>query len=565
MVSPNLIAKKRDELTINDSTKKLFQVVYGQQSQDNKDADENIPKIKVSSLISKMAFYYEKIRNSVEYKEEYLMRKKAIERILKRKIVIESIVKVSKAEEIAHNLVVELIRAGYITNNSFPEYKVKEIAVLVEKYIKLKNSSVEKVNDLVFKNDVVKMKDKIEERNETINWLMSLLASEIEENLGYDKINKIVVSNMYEILQKEIQLPPDLPYKNDLNIQIYLSIFRNFFKFDQDMLSFLLFKYYNSEWIKNPDDEYIQDIAKNLTSLRLVVAKQLKHPLVRQLDKITKKYAVYFTVLVEVIEDNPVAVYDKAKNNEASFTLLIKKATASRYKLIKTKLWRAAFRSIIYIFITKSVFAVLIEIPAVKFLGEELNMFSLAINVSFPAILLFLIVLFTKFPVNKNNAKIVEGIREVVYAEHKRKDPFVLKKPKDRGTFTHAFFGIFYLAGFFISFYFIIWALDKLEFSWVSIIIFLFFLTFVSFFSIRVRRGVREFIIVESKENVFTFFADFFYMPIVALGKWMSDKASKMNVFVFILDFIIEAPFKLFIDIAEEWTKYIKERKDEIT
>jgi hypothetical protein len=37
-----------------------------------------------------------------------------------------------------------------------------------------------------------------------------------------------------------------------------------------------------------------------------------------------------------------------------------------------------------------------------------------------------------------------------------------------------------------------------------------------------------------------------------------------VNVFVFILDFIIEAPFKIFVEITEEWTKYVKERKDDI-
>ena len=54
------------------------------------------------------------------------------------------------------------------------------------------------------------------------------------------------------------------------------------------------------------------------------------------------------------------------------------------------------------------------------------------------------------------------------------------------------------------------------------------------------------------------------YYPIVAVGKWLTEKFSRINVFVFVLDFIIEAPFKIFVDIAEQWTKYVKERKEEI-
>jgi len=70
--------------------------------------------------------------------------------------------------------------------------------------------------------------------------------------------------------------------------------------------------------------------------------------------------------------------------------------------------------------------------------------------------------------------------------------------------------------------------------------------------------------VVEPKENIFVFIIDFFYIPIIAVGKWLSQKFSRLNVLVFVLDFIIEAPFKIFVEIAEEWTKYVKERKEDI-
>jgi len=88
MVNPTLSQKKEQTLSVGDRAKKLFQAVYFEQNtKDN--LSDNIPRISVSDLISKMSFYYEKIRNSVDYKEEHLLRKNAIERILKRQIVIE--------------------------------------------------------------------------------------------------------------------------------------------------------------------------------------------------------------------------------------------------------------------------------------------------------------------------------------------------------------------------------------------------------------------------------------------------------------------------------------------
>src|SRR6056297_3654437 len=132
MVSPYLQRKSQTALHISDHAKDLFRAVYKQQTQADEPGD-NVPKIRVSDLISKMAFYYEKIRNSVDYNEEYLLRKDAIERILKRQIVIESMLKASKGEEIAKHLLVELIRAGYLPNNKIPESKVNEIGRVIEK------------------------------------------------------------------------------------------------------------------------------------------------------------------------------------------------------------------------------------------------------------------------------------------------------------------------------------------------------------------------------------------------------------------------------------------------
>ena len=90
----------------------------------------------------------------------------------------------------------------------------------------------------------------------------------------------------------------------------------------------------------------------------------------------------------------------------------------------------------------------------------------------------------------------------------------------------------------------------------------MFFLAFVSFFSIVVTKDVKNLIIVQKRDSFFGFLIDLFYMPIIAVGKWLSGKASKLNFFVFIFDFIIEAPFKVLLDIAEDWTRYVRERKD---
>jgi hypothetical protein len=67
MVSPYLNKKKSDSLTISLPIKKIFQIVYRQKEKSNNlNAGEDEPKIAVSELISKLTFFYEKIRNYVD-------------------------------------------------------------------------------------------------------------------------------------------------------------------------------------------------------------------------------------------------------------------------------------------------------------------------------------------------------------------------------------------------------------------------------------------------------------------------------------------------------------------
>lgn len=572
MVSPNLAKHAEDDrsVEINGDTKKLFQVIYSEKNKQD-ETEEDTPKIRVSTLISRVAFFYEKVRNAVDYEEEHLLRKNAIARILRRQIVIEGVVKETDSVKISEHLLVELIRGSYLPNNKIPETKIAEISALLEKYISLKNKIAAKINaDLSLKTDINKAKGLIGEKNKLIHWIISLAACEIEENLGPNPIKQTIVDNLFSVLHKNVKLPADLPYENDLDIQLYLSIGRTFSKFDTEMLGFILFKYYNPQWmaisdeagISDQEDGLISEVAAHVLSLRAKIDAQLAHPLIKQLDRIVRVYALYFSILSETIEGDPAKVYNELQGGEKSFMALVRKVCNKKYLKAKSRLWRAALRGIIYIFLTKSIFVVLIEVPAIKFFNEPLNPVSLGINIAFPAVLLFVIVFFTHKPGENNTAKILGGIKEVAFSGSEKKQPIVLRRTSRRNWLKDGIFHLIYAASFCFTVFVVIWALDKINFNWVSVIIFLFFLAFVSFFSVLTTKGVKELIIVERKENLFTFLVDLFYMPIILVGRWLSSQFSKINVFIFLFDFIIETPFKVLVEIAEDWTKYVRERRD---
>ncbi len=567
MVNPNISLKKEKAPTLTPEAKALFRAVYRDESGDD-EAGANVAKIKVSTLISKMAFYYEKIRNSVDYKEEYLLRKNAIERILKREIVIQGTFKFKKveSEEVAKHLLTDLIRAGYLPNDTIPETKIEEISLVIKKYIELKTHSIQKIrpSDYLKKGDVNKANELLKIRNEIASWILAVAASDIEDRLMIGTVDKVATEYMYKEIANVVELPKNSGLEDDLEIQILLGIYRNYLKYDRDMLGRVLLKYYQGD-ITKMDERDIEKLAHNIMKLRSVIDKQLDHPLTNQINRISSRYTVFFTILKEVLSDGPEEVYNDIIKDPKSFPRHIKRVCNRIYDSTRKKLWRAAIRSFVYILLTKSVFAVLLEVPATKFFGEDLNFFSLAINISFPAVLLIIVVAMTKKPNEENTAKIVDGINQIFFEENKSDDKIKLKKPsRRRGTIKNLIFGIIYAVTFFMSFGAVIWFLNKIHFSWVSMIIFMFFLAFVSFFTIRIRKSTKELIVVEPKESIISLFSDFFYVPVISAGKWLSEKFSKVNVFVFVLDFIIEAPFKMFVEITEEWTRYVKERKDEI-
>jgi hypothetical protein len=567
MVSPHLIKKKESSFSVDYNAKKFFQLIYIKEN-NLEPPKSKASNIRVSTMGSKLALFYEKIRNAVDYDDDHLLRKNAIKRIVKRQLFIEGLLKKSESEDIALHLLTELIQAGYLPNNGVPEKKIYEISEILERYIKLKYYISQKEGIISIIAESFGFKGKKKKRTNRaqkalVDWILSLAASEVEDNLSKDVVKKEMFNDMFSILKENVQLPRDLPFEKDLDIQIYLSICRTFLNYDKDLLNLVIFKYYNKNW-KNADDEKIKKVAEKIDKMFLASNRQLNHSLVKQLDKITKSYSLYFSILREAIEENPLKVYDLAINNYKGFVEFLKDVIQRRYKKIEKRLWKAGGRSIIYIFLTKSIFVFALEIPAIKFFGEELNVFSLAVNVMFPAVLLFLVILFTWSPAKENEKKIIEGVEEVVFTEKRQKNSIILRKPARRSLVMDSIFNFLYLSGFSVTIYFIIKGLVFIGFNWVNIVIFLFFLTFVSFFSFRIKRDIKKFIIVEPNESFFSFLFDFFYMPIVAAGKFLSDNASRVNIFIFVLDFIIEAPFKVFVEIFDDWVRYIKERKERL-
>ena len=131
-------------------------------------------------------------------------------------------------------------------------------------------------------------------------------------------------------------------------------------------------------------------------------------------------------------------------------------------------------------------------------------------------------------------------------------------------SFKGQMFYFFYIIFSIAVFYFIVLGLIRLEFNVVSIILFVLFLSVVSFLGVRVKGMVRDYKISKEDDQFLVQLFDFLSLPILKVGKWFTLNFSKVNIFIIIVDIMIEAPFKIILKIVDEWVTFLKEIKEEV-
>jgi hypothetical protein len=486
----------------------------------------------ISRTASTLAVIYESARNAVEFRAEHLIRQAAIERILKRRLFLNQ-----KSEKLARLLVKELLWARYLKPESVSVGVVEEIAVIIEKYRSLL-SGAEGVNGLSKR-------------------VLEIASCEIEEKLAFDPLPQVIINYVFETLSRRLDFDEADPKTK--SIQIYIAVERGFGKNSDGLIAYKLLKTLFPAWFKKQADaEKLRgDFFQNLS----YIESQLNYPLASVLKREVVFLSPPFNLIREMVNTYQKDFVDLVSNKDR-LEETVRSLLEDLYRKTKDKLSRASLRSIIYIFLTKMVIGILLELP-IDIIFGKVNYLALGINLSFPPLLMFLLNLDIDLPDEENTERMVEVIDDYFYSQDKPEVKIISSLSK--GQKISEIFGIFYLVMFGITFGGVIWILTKLGFNPVSQIIFLFFLSVVSFFAYRVRGIAKDFSLEkDDRESLLSSFKDFIFLPVIKVGQWLSAKIASINVLSFILDFIIEAPLKVFLEVVEEWIHFIKAKKEEI-
>lgn len=514
----------------------------GQREHKYRHDSANQPKVKITEAISRVAFVYEKIRNAVDYKAEHLLVKNTILRVLRRRFLPG----VDPAA-IATPLITELIRGGYIRNNTLPEVVVEEVTRVLTKYARFLNKAIPPLAG--------------RQREDTFSWSLTMLACELEEVLSVSYHKQAMIDFVYQTMLERIDILSKKITEDERKVQIYIAVLKSYPQYDYDLTSFHLLKFFYPDW-KEGKENTLNRVARNVVNVRQTLHDQIYHPVQERLVRQLKRVNILFVILSDWLKqaDDPLAVL----HNPNTLAEDIEDITNQKYKQVKVKLRRTSLRSIIYVFITKMALAMLLEFPYDYLVLGHLNYVPLGINVVFHPLLLFVIALAVHIPTKENTQKIIEGIKDLVYNYDGKAIVYRIRPNIKRNWFMITMFRLFYLLAFVITFGGLVLILSYLGFNWLGTMLFMVFLTLVSFFGLRVRQLAKDLVVIDRRDTVINVVIDFFSIPIVRAGRWLSVNFSKVNIFVFILDVIIEAPFKLIIDVFEDWFAYMREKREEI-
>lgn len=495
--------------------------------------------ISVNPVVAEVATWYEKLRNAMAYKEDEVILRNAIERILNRRLILGG-----KGATVASPLVRELVWARYFPDGSVPETLVSQIEECIDLYLNLQTQVIQRHNL---------------NRSIIFEWILNLMSSEIENILAIKKDKEVLSNFMFQIFKDLIVIEDDSIETKD--VQVFIAIRRAFAKEDIALLRYHIFlQIFGTLSSKN-----IDQVVEMFPKVIRYIDKQIKYKLRDRIYTYIKNQSAPFFILEDLIKNHRENV-SEIFNDFETFDRLVLDACSSRYKDIANKVSRAIIRSIIFIFVTKVIFALALESTFESLIYGAVSWFSISINILISPLLMVIASMFIKTPDRENSTKILKLVQTILFdptpqLSHKLN---LVLTPKNSRPILRISFILLWVLALFLGVLGINIVLSLLHFNLVSKGIFIFFLMIVSFLSYRINQTAKIYIVKEETQNISSIFFDFFFMPFIQLGKNLTYGISQINVILFIFDFVIETPFKSIFAFFEHWFLYLKTQRETI-
>lgn len=487
--------------------------------------------ITVSSATGRVAFAYERFRNTLEPDEADILRRKAIARMLERRLLVDRPLTAT-----ALSLLQELIRAHYIT--PLPTAYVQSLALLL--------GNIQAVASHL--------------QGEQSVWFLQMMAVAVDRLMFPRVQQERLVHVMYHDTFRRMAWTDYAMAEADRPAQLYVVCHRALFAADNHEIMYHYFVNYFPAWKQERmSQEEIADIIRQLHSFQETVTKIVQHPLRDRLLRIMRPVAVPYRIIWDLTSAQRQDIFA----DETTLSQGVREAVGRAIERIRARSSRRAWHSILFLFFTKTILALLVELPYELLVFRFVHYPALAANIGFHPLLLFFLGTTARVPGAANTEKIVEQVAKIITGEGEL-PTIIVPAPRQYGAITWSFFALIYTALFLLMFWGIFGILNYLQFSLVAMGMFVIFLGLVSFLSVRIRRSVDEIRLLPRSEGAMSAIASFLFLPMLEFGRFLTQNISQLNFLLFLMDRVLEAPFKLLIDVVEEWFVFVRDRREEI-
>ena len=490
------------------------------------------PTIQIPGIGKTISSAYEQLRNAAEYTEEHLLLQRAIRRFYYRSLSFSAR---KKNGEIGEELIVELTQAGYIPNNTISNSTASAVTSLAEAYVETYRG----------------LRDARISRDQAMGWVLDLLSVETEAILNpHEELAAVayVAYQHYLNLFPREKLASKPEEAKQYEICLYIAVHLALLKSDRATVRHDLMRMYHQD--KNDLQAFV--------TFNRAVDERYGARLTQKLKRAVSRYGAPMRVLKSMVEDRS-DISELLPDREA-FLSAYSHQISKEYRSVSKRLTKGIVKSIIFIFITKVIVGLAIEIPYDLLVIGHVAMLPLAINLLFPPLYMASLKLGLKTP-SLANAEALRGyIDQAFYGDSQPPASSLHLATKPIPGLAK----FVYTLLFFIPFAVTVYVLSLLNFNIVQGVIFFLFLSTASFLGFRLSRMVRELELVTKQSNFLSTVRDFFYLPFIVVGQWISSKYSKVNVVAYMLDIMIELPLKTVLRLIRQWTRFLSERHDEM-
>jgi hypothetical protein len=236
---------------------------------------------------------------------------------------------------------------------------------------------------------------------------------------------------------------------------------------------------------------------------------------------------------------------------------------ARQYEATQKSINRRIIKTIFFIFLTKTLIGIAVEVPYDLFVLGSLAIQPLLINIFIPVC--YMVIIGARIPMpSRHNTEVVAGyIDRILYEGAGAQITYKAKRRVSKRSLT-GIFSVVYAVGFLGSLALLVYILNKLEFNIVNGMIFFLFFSAVSFLGFRIRQSARELEMIDEHQGILQTIADFLSTPFVRVGHWLSDKYAKANFVTLVLDLAIEMPLKTSLRLIQQWVSFLRDKQEEL-